>query len=73
MCECYSKVRDWREVVNWDTRVETMKKQHVEMESAFRLHCNIEQIKSVLTSLAVWVCPCGDSGIRCVIISASVV
>ena len=47
MCECYSKVRDWREVVNWDTRVEAMKKQHAEMESAFRLHCSIEQIKCV--------------------------
>ena len=45
LCECYSKVRDWKEVVSWDSRVDALRKQHSEMEGAFKLHCNIEQIK----------------------------
>ena len=45
LCECYSNVRDWNEVVNWDSRVDALRKQHSEMEGAFKLHCNIEQIR----------------------------
>ena len=47
LSECYAKVRDWREVVSWDARVETLKKQHPEMEGAFKVHVNIDQIKLV--------------------------
>ena len=45
LCDCYSNVRDWKEVVSWDSRVDALRKQHSEMEGAFKLHCNIEQIK----------------------------